>query len=332
MIKRNTLNQLNRLYNDIENNASALGSLNNLYLLINRNRKVESVPLNTVRQYLHEQPVYTKHRPAVKNAVRRNRMIARGIGTDWQADLADMQHLAKHNNGTRYILCVIDIFTKMAHCRPLKRKNSAEVMKAFESIRKKVPIFRNCRLATDAGKEFLNSIVQQWFKKHKIKHYTLQGDHKAAIVERFQRTLKERLFRLMTFRKSYKYVHLLQNEINKYNRSAHRTLRGIAPINVNQKNEATIFNRQFEINEKRDVTRGQRNDISVGDVVKISVGKEHFQKGYTGYWQDELFTVAQVKQGVPNKIYTLKDKKGEILQGGFYREQILPIQLHNAEI
>ncbi len=251
-------------------------------------------------------------------------MISAGIGTDFQADLTDMQNLARMNKGYRYILCVIDIFTRMAYYEPIKRKTGEYVNAAYEVIIKRAPLISNSRMATDAGKEFLNKHVQHWYKKNSIRHYTLQGDHKAAIVERFQRTLKERLYRLMTARKNYKYCDMLQKVVSNYNASVHRTL-GVRPVDVIKNNEHKFFKKQFQVTDKQ-VTRGPVDDIKVGDRVLISTNKSVFEKGFKGYWkEEEQFVVATIRQGVPNKSYVLKDTSGEPIQGAFYREQVLKV-------
>src|SRR5882757_3175946 len=114
------LELLERLYYDVNNQPDALTSVKKLQALLKKSQKQE-VPVEVVREYLHGQHAYTKHRPAVKKAVRRNKMIAAGLGTDFQADLSDMQNLSHVNKGFRYILCVIDIFTRMAYCETIKR-------------------------------------------------------------------------------------------------------------------------------------------------------------------------------------------------------------------
>ncbi|HUR98247.1 MAG TPA: hypothetical protein VMZ26_09315 [Pyrinomonadaceae bacterium] len=284
-------------------------------------------PARLVREYLRRQPAYVRHKPAVRSAVRRNRMLAKGVGTDYQADLADVQQLASDNRGARYLLCVIDILSKRAQVEPIRAKTGSEVRDAFERMLRKDPLLADSHVATDAGKEFLNEPVQQWFREHQIVHYTLQGDHKAAVVERFQRTFKERLHRLMTARNSYKYLDALPSIVHSYNHAPHRTLRGMRPVDVGKHNERELYERQFSgIDPKKHVTRGPKDDIREGDTVLISVAKNVFEKGYTGKWRvDEPFTVVEVKQGVPNKQYVLRDENGEPIQGAFYREQLQPI-------
>jgi len=257
-------------------------------------------------------------------------MISKGVGRDFQTDLSDMQNVATENEGYRYILCVIDIFSKKAYCRAIKHKSGEEVRDAFKVLAREAPELygsdKSTIVASDAGKEYLNEPVQKWFTKHGIKHYTLQGDHKAAIVERFQRTLKERIYRIFTQRESYKYIDLLPTIVDAYNRTEHRSLGGLRPIDITAGSvvERELFDSQFDIHP-RQITRGDKDDIQVGDTVLISTSKSLYDKGYTGYWRQEPFTVATVKQGVPNKIYILRERNGELVQGGFYREQVQKI-------
>jgi hypothetical protein len=169
--------------------------------------------------------------------------------------------------------------------------------------------------------------VQEWFKQNRIHHFTLQGDHKAAVVERFQRTLKERLFRLMTSRQSdrgkrYKYIDQLSVIVNNYNHSRHRTI-GCRPVDVNKSNEKKLYKRQFEVTDKQRTK--QYETVEEGDTVLISKGLNIYEKGYTGYWREEPFTVDHIKDGVPNRIYILRDSDGQLIQGGFYREQLLKV-------
>jgi hypothetical protein len=331
---------LHDLYYNIEQYPEALTSVNNLLKLVNRRKtseKKKKVPVEVVRQFLsRQQPTYTRHRPAVKVAVRRNRMLSSGIGTAYQADLADVQSLAtkRGNRGVHFLLCVIDIFSRMAWVRPLRRKSAQDVRDALESIWQdptmapRKPTNSNARITmgTDKGKEFLNSAVQQWFRERNIEHFTLQGDHKAAIVERFQRTLKDRLQRMMSSRppaERYIYIDRLPAVVSAYNRSRHSSLGGLRPAEIDRHNEQEIWQRQYRPLSRKRYTRRPRDDLQVGDIVLASISKQPFQKGYRRYWHDERFRVASIKQGVPNKTYVLVGlRDGVPIEGAFYREQL----------
>jgi hypothetical protein len=324
---------LTDLYYNIQSHPeSALSSVKKLQQAAS---KVKKVPIEIVRNYLSGQHAYTKHRPSVKIAVRRNRMLAGGIGTSYQADLADVQSLARKrgNRGVRFLLCVIDIFTKVAWVRPLKSKTAGEVRDAMESIwtdpqlAPQMPTkaaTARITMATDKGREFLNATVQRWFKEHNIHHYTLSGDHKAAVVERFQRTLKDRLHRLMSTRaERYKYVDMLPTVLSAYNNSVHSALSGLRPVDVNGENEQKIWHLQYKRLAKKRYTRRPRDDLKVGDTVLASIAKRPFQKGYLEYWHNERFRVAEIRQGVPNKTYRLVSVvDGVPIEGVFYREQL----------
>src|SRR6185437_14126060 len=310
------------LYYSIESHpVSALSSAKKL-------SQAAGVEAKIVKEFLAGQHAYTKHRPAVRHAVRRSRMLSSGLGRDYQADLVDMQKHSRINRGMRFILTVIDIFSKKAFARALKRKMGANVRDALQSIWEEggpsQPTQSNARItmATDMGKEFLNAPVQKWFSERGIHHFTLQGDHKAAVVERFQRTLKERLHRLMTARKSYKYLDLLPVIIKAYNGTPHGTT-GVRPDDVSLANELQLLLRQYEGVKRKQIRRiTSDNLLRVGDSVKISKSAHPFGKGFLGYCQDAVFTVDRVISGVPNKSYVLRDAGGEKIQGAFYREQV----------
>lgn len=316
---------LTQIYNDYHKHPDVLGSVNKLLKLAHQHD--DTIPVEIVRNFLHRQTAYTRHKPAIRHAVRRNRMLARGIGTDYQSDLADVQKLARHNRGTRFLLCTVDMLTKMAQVEPLKAKTGLEVRDAFQRMLKKDPLLADSKMSSDAGREFLNSHVQEWFRKNQIHHFTLHGEHKAAMIERFQRTLKERLHRVMTKRKNYKYIDMLQPVVSNYNHSKHSTLGGLRPVDVNRQNEKEVHQRQFKVKDKQRVDpRKFPDNISEGDTVLISIGKNIYEKGYTGYWNQEPFIVDTIKQGVPNKIYLLRDAHRQPVHGGFYREQLLKIK------
>lgn len=90
------------------------------------------------------------------------------------------------------------------------------------------------RLQTDKGTEFLNSGVQKYLKKLGINFYTINSEMKACIVERFNRTLKEKMWRYSTLKNNKLYADVLTNIVNSYKNTYHRTIK-TKPINVTKK-------------------------------------------------------------------------------------------------
>lgn len=265
----------------------------------------------TANKWLTSQDAYTLHKP-VRHVFLRRKTFAKGIGDLYQADLADLQNLSRYNDGYRYILTCIDVFSKRAFAIPLKDKRGLTVAHAFEVIfADSIPTM----IQTDRGTEFLNIEVQNLFRKYNIKHYwSLNDEIKAACVERFNRTLKTRMFRYFTHRNTNRWIDVLSDLIKAYNNSYHRTI-GMIPNDVNKHNEMQIAKRMFP--EKPKLVW----KYNIGDTVRISKFKHIFQKGYIANWSDEIFIIFNRYTTYP-VTYGLKDLLGEEIKGKFYEQEI----------
>ena len=146
---------------------------------------VPRVPRKIVEQWLSEQNAYTLHKP-VRVRFKRRRTVVGGRNQQWQADLVDVASLKKENDGTSFLLTVIDVFSKVARCIPLKNKSATSVSKALNGLFTDVqPLF----LQTDRGLEFYNRSVRGVLDRYGIQHFsTYNEETKASIVERFNRT------------------------------------------------------------------------------------------------------------------------------------------------
>ena len=121
-----------------------------------------------------------------------------GIDEQWVADLIEGINIAKSNRGDRYLLTVVDVFSKYAWVEPVKIKTGKDVTTAFEKILKRSQGRQPQNLQTDDGKVFYIKHFQTLLKGKNIHHFSTSGDTKASVVERFNRTLKERLYRYFT--------------------------------------------------------------------------------------------------------------------------------------
>ncbi len=146
----------------------------------------------------------------------------------------------------------------------LKNKSGIEVTKAFQSILKEGRVPQ--KLQTDQGKEFFNKHFQDVMKKHDINHFATATDLKASVVERFNRTLKSRMWRFLTATNSRRYIDVLQDIIQGYNTSYHRSIR-MRPVDVDKVNEGQVFQNLYGDIKKQKKTVF---NFKVGDVVRIS--------------------------------------------------------------
>ena len=121
--------------------------------------------------------------------------------------MADVSLLEKYNKGNHFILTVIDVFSRYAWARPLKSKHGKEVAAALKDIFAEGRIPK--RLQTDQGKEFYNTPVRRLLDKHGIELFSIKSAYKAALVERFNRTLKHRIWRYFTSKFTSKWTDVL---------------------------------------------------------------------------------------------------------------------------
>lgn len=263
------------------------------------------------------QVVRELHAPARKHFSRR-RVIIKGYDDLWQADIVDMRAYAKQNSGFQYILTVIDTFSKYAWAEPLKTKQGSEVMKKFSDI-----IIKSERkpsnLQTDDGKEFYNKDFQKLVQKHDINHYSTYSVMKASIVERWNRTLKNNMWKLFTLNGSYKWIKILPKLVNDYNKSRHSTIK-MKPSDVSRDNEQKFLNSVY--NRIKIAVPGKYN---VGDFIRVSKYKNLFAKGYTPNWTTEIFKVKTVKHTNP-VTYLIQDLQGKDIYGGFYELELQKVK------
>ena len=258
------------------------------------------------------QDAYTLHKPT-RNSFPRRRTFAKGINDLFQADLADLSSIARENDGYRYLLTCIDVFSKYAWAIPLKTKTGREVSFAFERILAD----RKCNmLQTDKGTEWLNSTFQNMLKDKDIKFYTSENeDIKASVVERFNRTLKSRMWRYFTHRHSHRYLDVLGDLVDSYNNSYHSSIK-MKPSEVDASNENFIRDRLYPPKPSKFKWK-----FATDDKVRITMQRQPFRKGYMGNWSEEIFVVTQRHSTVP-VTYSIADLSGETIKGRFYEPEL----------
>ena len=132
-------------------------------------------------------------------------MIVHGIDDILAADLVEMQPFSRYNKGYRYLLTVIDIFSKYGWMRPLKDKKGESVADAFKDIMKASKRKPN-KVWVDKGKEFFNKSV-----KDLLNIYSTENEEKSSVVERWNRTMKERMFKYFTANSTNVYIDVLDD-------------------------------------------------------------------------------------------------------------------------
>lgn len=289
-------------------NPSNPAGYSSIYKLSKKTEKSRQKTLD----WLSGQDAYTLHKRRLKKFPRRKTMV-RGIDDQWQMDLVDMTKYARYNTNYKFLLTAIDVFSRFAFAVPLKNKTGTEVVKGLTKL------FVNRmprRIQADRGSEFYNLHVRTFLSKRNIPLFSTYNEPKAAMVERFNRTLKERMFRFFTKENTYRYIEVLPHLLFSYNNSVHRITK-TKPSEVTEHNQDQIWERLY----KKELQPRAAFRFKVGDVVRLSKIKNKFEKGYTPNWTEEYFYVA-ARRGTHPVTYKIKDDAGEILEGSFYEPEL----------
>ena len=129
----------------------------------------------------NEQLADKLHKPIIKNF--KKRTVYSGFKDNiWGANLADMQLISKFNKGFRFLLCVIDIFSKYAWVVPLKDKKGVSIVDAFQKILDDSNRKPN-KIWVDKGSEFYNNSFKKWLKDNDIEMYSIHNEGKSIVAE-----------------------------------------------------------------------------------------------------------------------------------------------------
>ena len=265
-------------------------------------------------KWLSEQLAYSLHKPMRKRFPTRP-YRTNGINDLWQMDLMEMIPYSKINKGYKYILCCIDVFSRVASAVAIKTKSAVEMAEAIQTLFKdNVP----ANLQTDAGKEFYNSKVKVILEKLNINHYSVYTPNKAALVERFIRTLRDRLKRYFVTQGNKTWYLVLPKVISSYNHSSHRGLNGLRPVDVNSKNEKKIVTEKI-----RKMDPPSKPKYSIGNFVRISkYNASPFIKNFDENWSDEVFQITRISSKYSPVMYFIKDYENNEIVGKFYEQEL----------
>ena len=205
------------------------------------------------------------HKPVIKKFNKR-KVYSQFKNNIWGVDLADMQSLSRKNKGIKYLLCVIDLYSKYAFVIPLKDKKGISIVNAFDKIIKQSKRKPN-KISVDQGSEFYNNNFKKWLSDNNIIMYSTYNEGKLLVDERFIRTLKNKLYTHMTAIGKNVYYEVLDDIVNEYNNTKHNTIK-MKPKDVGNNNKRVYID---EHNEKR-------SRFKVGDTVRISKFKNIFAK------------------------------------------------------
>jgi hypothetical protein len=261
------------------------------------------------------------HKQIRKNFTRR-KVVSLHVNEIWGTDLIDFQEYEKENDGFKYLLSIIDVFSKYAWLVPLRDKKATTITKAFHKVIEDSGT-QPKQIWSDKGGEYWNAEFGKFLKKNNIGHYSTYGDSKCVVAERFNRTIKTWIWKYFTAKHTRNWVNILDEINDYYNQQKHRSI-GMKPIDaIKKENYQKVFDKLYgETLHEMINAPPEKPKFDVDDVVRVGRIKETFEKGFHDTFTRETFKVNEVLPTYPIT-YRLVDMKNKPIEGSFYTAELL---------
>ena len=279
-------------------------------------KKLPTLKYREVEEWLKKQRAHYLSKRVRK--FERRPVLVRGVRHQFQADLMDFKPIADHNYRRRYLLTVIDCFSRKAAAIPLRSKKGPPVKRGLEKAFEKLGYPK--KLQTDQGKEFLNSSVRRFLLQNNVAHFFTNQELKAQMVERFNRTLRDKIAKHIFAKDSYTFMGEIEDMVDAYNNKIHSTLKKYSPNQVNKSNEDEVRQILYKdyFSKKKDLHK-----YNIGDKVRPFIKRANFKK-MTHTFKEDIHTITDVLDTFP-PTYHIKDSNNTAVKGAFYEKQLQPV-------
>lgn len=324
--------QINRDLSNIYFNAddeAAFGGVSRLYKAV-KDRGL-GYTLDQVKEWLQSQDAYSSFKPVNHNIVR-PKVIVPDKFYQMDTDTVNMTKYSNQNKSYKYILILIDIFTRYLFTYPLKTLTGKEMVKALTYIFQTYNI-RPQRIRSDRGSEYISTMVQDFFRDNNITSFTTTNEVKANIAERVIKTIKSAITRHMYKYKNKKWVNILPEVTKAYNNRYHRSIK-MSPAKAMVSDKSKVFFNQYYDLKKFYRSPNKINlktefKFDLEDRVKLARFRTPFQREYDQKWTNEVFiiTAREYSQDIP--VYQVKDYLNIPIIGKFYENELEKVSVQS---
>ncbi len=234
-------------------------------------------------------------------------------------DLIEMEPvIGKEHKKYKYILTCIDVFSKYAWAIPLPNKNKESISEALQEIWKER---KPEKIWSDHESAIYSKEMQKIFKAYEILLYSTYSEKKAVVIERFNRTFKEKMELLNTEHelegKKFNWLKHYENIIKEYNNTKHHTIK-TTPIEASKKeNEEKI--KTLSLKKETVLPKPK---FSLVDQVRLWKKKDTFEKGYTTRFTKEVFKIKKIIYSDPIQ-YEIEDMEEKPISGKIYEWELI---------
>ena len=206
----------------------------------------------------------------------------------WSLDILDLKDYGpEKNRNYRYVLVIIDNFSKYGWTIPLKNKNAQTIEDSFENIlinSKRQPNL----IESDRCKKFYNTIFQDFLNKNNNKLYSRNSSYGAVFAERFNRTIRDLLKKIVFDQGDAKLIDILPTITKQYNNTVHSSTK-LTPKDASlKKNEGFVYKNLLD---KRKTVKPK---YEVNNLVRTADLKKTFSKGDTTNWSYKLYKITEI--------------------------------------
>lgn len=301
--------------------ASAYASPQTVLNKIKRDGLYTNIGINRVRRYMGVFSGYTINKQRNAPAKRTRRYTIQRVNHNLEMDLMDMSRYSEYNNDIKYILVVIDTFSRRGYVEPLLDKKSDSVVSALEIILDDRIGHKISVLNSDLGKEFTGKAMRTFLAMRGIRQTFAKQSTHAQICERFIRSIRNLIRAYMVQHNTHRFIDRLQDLINVYNNRKHSSI-GMSPNSMTEYTGG--FGSDYESLKWKERTRPRSFKFKIGDKVRIATVRSIFDK-HTYNYSTEEFTVHKrsIKDNV--NVYELRDCANDDLEGLFYEHELVKI-------
>jgi hypothetical protein len=263
----------------------------------------------------------------IKKNFQRNRVTVCKIDSQWDVDLASLIPYAADNDGYKYLFCAIDIFSRYGWVELMKDKSATQNIAAFRKILDDGRKPRTVR--SDAAKDFTSTAFKDFMRANKINFFNTHNDVQANFVERFIKTIKNKIFRYMTDQNTTRYIDVLPDFVKSYNNSYHAGVQ-TEPVNVSKEDEKKLYWEMYwpktNYNDALKKHKNRRFAFDIGDKVRIAFTKKAFDREYGERWSREIFQVKYrtFREDIP--VYKIEDWFNDTVAGTFYQSELQKVE------
>lgn len=274
-----------------------------------------SVTKKEVADFVKSQSVAQIHADVRHKVKDESPIVADGYGSEMQMDLLDMSPYFHSNGGNKWILIIVDIYTRKATAEPCKSKSPVDVVVALKKCIKDFDT-KPVMLASDLGSEF-KGIVQKFMTDNNISHRVINAETESrslGIINNFSKFVKNALHKHFTASQSTRWLEYLQTLVKNFNSTPHNALddpeKKFAPLTPDEAVSHPTDARNYQIErildkEDKKKPKALANQLQIFDSVRVKKTKQLFSRGYQTKYSLEVFTIAKIN----GKKYELSNGK-----------------------